>query len=346
MMLKYSLGFALVGLLAACTGGVSLGTANGPLGAGDLQDGGRADASGNPASGPYDVACTFYHRPTATAEFEEQYFNARSDQAAQKTITFSSYTFDIDLGQAADAPTDSVLSVKARDVDVVQQYRLAKNARPVDQFAGGHGFTGLVYLAQEMQYVCSTPGASVATSQSDVAPIDIACQVELRTTPGGAIEKSEVLEFTSGGTKSFTEGDYNVKATIFDDAFEGRGMFVDMWKGPATSTTYATHQLLQINRNAATINQLAGTTFTGRFALGTGTNKELSYACSSRATGSGSGGATAECGPGKPTCANGATCATTPTDSTPRCYANPCSICGGAECMILESYPAQIRCGK
>lgn len=353
MMLRKALGFSVLGLLAcaACTGGVSLGQANGPLGAGagDKDAGGGLNGNVGTPSGPYDVECTFYHRPSATAEFEEQKFTAKTDGTTQKTITFSDYTFDVDLGPAADAATDAILSVKARERDVIQQYRLAKDTRPADQFAGGHGFTGLVYLAQEMQYTCAAPGAATPPAGNEAVPFDIACQVELRTTPGGAIEKSQVLELKSGGTQTFTEGDYSVAVTIFDDAFEGRGMFVDAKKGPGDA--YATHQLLQINRNAAIVNQLAGTTFTGRFALGTGASKELSYACSARSQGGST--PTAElCGVDKQ-CPSGKACYIVPEldpSGAARCYDTNPDICTRLDCpkgcAIRESYPAQVSCAK
>lgn len=351
-MLRKILGFGVLGLLAcaACTGGVSLGQANGPLGAGNADKDGGSGLNGNVGtpSGPYDVECTFYHRPSPAAEFEEQKFTAKSDGTAQKTITFSGYTFDLDFGPATDAATDAILSVKARERDVVQQYRLAKDTRPADQFAGGHGFTGLVYLAQEMQYTCGAPGASAPPSGSEAVPFDIACQVELRATPGGAIEKSQILELKTGGTQTFTEGDYSVAVTIFDDASEGRGMFVDAKKGAGD---YATHQLLQINRNAAIANQLAGTTFTGRFAIGTGTNKELSYACSARSQGGSTPGLGELCGVDK-SCPTGSSCAIVPEldpSGAARCYAGDvCQRlnCGARGCVSRESYPAQVSCGK
>lgn len=67
----------------------------------------------------------------------------------------------------------------------------------------------------------------------------------------------------------------------FDDPFEGRSVVVGLGRGPQGSASN-TQQLFQIDRQAELVNQLAGTTFSGLVSLVSDTNKELSYACSSR----------------------------------------------------------------
>ncbi|MCW5814277.1 MAG: hypothetical protein KIT84_24835 [Labilithrix sp.] len=336
------LGFAAFAFVAACTGGVNLGATSGNLGAGAGQDAGGG--GGSTPTGPYDIECTFYHRLTASSEFEEQKVKVRSDGTVAQTVDFPNgefpYKLEVAFGPAADAASDSLLTITTPQSDVVQQYRVAKNERPSAPFFGDHGFTGLVYLQQEMQYTCGVAGAEARPSGGQAVPFDVACQVELRTTPGGAIEKSAILEVKSGGVQAFEEGDYKVIANMLDGEFEGRALVMDIFHG----TKNPSHQLLQLDRNNTIVNQLAGTTFTGRFAYGTGPNKELSYACSSRDT----GGLGPECDGNRP-CAEGYTCAfmrSLEPSGPARCWRG--DLCQNAgcpsQCNIAESYPVQVYC--
>lgn len=280
MRLHFILGMAMVGVLGAgCGGGVSLGSVPNGLGADqDGSDGGSgAGSPGNPGTGgPYDISCTMYFQP-ATSDRQES-FSVRSDASGQKTISFPGYTIDASYGPSNGAP-DSTLTIAVREAETVQSYRLSPAHSPSQEYVGDHGFTGLIYVGADVQYVCKA--SQVAPSgkpEPNGAPINIGCTVELRA--GGVVEKTETLAFTAAGTERRQLGEFGVSASLHDSAFEGRAMYISLWKPPFTEDNYSIRQLFQFDRTRTLVNPLADGTFSGRTALGS--NRDVSYTCAAR----------------------------------------------------------------
>lgn len=292
----------VVGLLAACTGNVSLGRTPGASSLGNTAaDGGGANsADGSSATGPYGITCRAFWRASGTAaDLTEQKFQFRSDaETTHQTLTFPDRTLDFDYAPATDNAAEGDLSVTVPESRSRQVYRLSKNRTPVNQFVGGFGFTGLIYAnGLDLQYICEADGAAAPTHQPIPVSMNAVCQVELRTTPGGAVERRETFEIAlplaTGQTfsKKIDYDDQHLEVIVEDDPEDARAMHVNLTRGNGTPTALFS-QLLQLDRNATLYNQLAGTTFTGRVAIGLGTEKELSCACSARSSATGSNGST------------------------------------------------------
>jgi hypothetical protein len=113
------------------------------------------------------LECTVFYRPATTAEgqaqAQERTFSLAKNRD-QERVTFA----DLELqARYADDPYEGrslVVSVIATDMErqVTQQlYQFLPDEGPHNQFAGGHGFTGLAYLyhplsAAELQYFCQS----------------------------------------------------------------------------------------------------------------------------------------------------------------------------------------------
>lgn len=289
---------SLIGLIAACQGNVSLGQA--PQ-ASTPGTGNGQQSDGSSATGPWGITCSTYWRAGGTGdELSKQTFTARSDATTSQTITYPSATIEISLAPAPDAATEALLTVNVPSQKSTQTYRISRDRRPAAQFIGDHGFTGLVYAGApasggvDLQYICEADASTPPTRGASVTPLDVLCQVELRTTPGGAVEKRSTIVYKPDVNGSPQQGetasaDFGADGAVtlqgFDDSFEGRSVIVgiatDGQAQPGASAR-GVRQLYQLDRNTALLNQLAGTTFSGRVTLITDTNKELSYACSAR----------------------------------------------------------------
>lgn len=267
----------------ACGGGVSLGSVPSGLNGGDDGGNGGAGSDGSPgAAGPYDISCTMYLQPATSNQ--EQTFTVRSDADATKTITFPGYTIDVAFSHAASTPSEGTLSISVREKGSVQRFPLSRDVAPVEQFAGGHGFTGLVYVGADVQYICKASGAPTVSGDPSgaAAPFRVGCLAEVKSTVDGKVERSETFELSRADTRTLDLGDFGLHAQIWDDAFEGRSMILSSWKKPAGQDNYTLRQLFQFDRTAPIVNHLPGNTFTGRTSLGVGTDRELTYSCDSR----------------------------------------------------------------
>ena len=278
MSFFFKLGFVVASAVAVgCSGGVSLGNVPSAL---NPDDGGagRAGADGNPggASGPYDITCTMYFQP-ATSKLEES-FTVRSDADASKTISFPGYTIDAAFAHPASAG-EGILTVSVREQKTSQRFPVSTEQSPSRDFAGDHGFTGLVYVGADVQYICKAPPAPVAAPSTKVAPFHVRCTSELKSTTTGVVEKSESFDLTAADTRTLELGDFGVRARFSDDAFDGRSMLLDAWRKPATADTHTIRQLFQLDRSLPIVNHLPGGTFTGRTVLGGDADREVSYSC-------------------------------------------------------------------
>jgi len=124
---------------------------------------GCASASGGP---PAEIACEVSYRPSVAVPIQESRTITVSPENREEAVAakFQDLSF-----QAAYTvpPTESpallvsVLSHEGRTVTSTL-YQIPREGRMVNQFSGGHGFSGLVYVyapasGAELQYNCRVP---------------------------------------------------------------------------------------------------------------------------------------------------------------------------------------------
>lgn len=271
----------VMGAIAACTGNVSLGVVPGGANDAGTPDATAAETGNANAPGTYDIECTFSFDGSKVA-YADQKFTARSDDTKQQTLPNPASNVDVSIATAPDNAAESLLTVYVHEQDAKHVYRLTKNQQPVAQFVGGHGFTGLQYLGPNLQYVCASPGARTATRSTYPQQfLAVMCQVDARSTPDGALEKSGKFwlttlpgQFSLGEFKVFDHEDMHFEAILSDDPSDVRSIKLRLSRG-----TTSLSQLFQLDRYADAENQLAGTNMSGRASIGTGTSKEISYVC-------------------------------------------------------------------
>ena len=120
------------------------------------------ESNGGPAGTiPDNVSCEVFYRPTAGAPFEESTLSLATD-GDQGASDFDDIRFQATL--LSDVGEGKSLSIAVTDLAAgaeltrqLYQFDLVQGLR--DQFIGGHGFTGLVYVfhptsGSELQYFC------------------------------------------------------------------------------------------------------------------------------------------------------------------------------------------------
>jgi hypothetical protein len=351
-MLKRLACLSLVAFVAACTGNVTLGKAPSAASPGD----GNSDGTSN--TGPYGITCKTYWRQGGTNdELQEQTFTTRSDAIASKTIGYPpsngqerapAASIDFAFAPANDGTPESLLTVKVSGQQSAQVYRLNPTRRPIGQFVGDHGFTGLLYVGgannggADLQYICSADGATPPPRGNATVPLDLLCQFEFRNAPAGAIEHRETLEYKTDPARSATfvpqektYADFGISLSVSDDPFDARAVHVG---AKTLSGEQSVAQLFQLDRNAQTFNQLAGTTISGRVSLVSAqSHKEVSYACSAR-SGANSGGP-ASCPAVADSCSASCTTASAVRyDPVRNCQEQNSSVvsCAGSEYQTLD----------
>lgn len=140
---RVTLFLALTVLLAAC---------NLPTGEGGRQPG-----------APSAIDCQVFYRSATTESFSETNVTL-SATANRESIAFEDLAFNAqyvdDLGEGQSLALSTV-DLETGEETVRQLYQFDRERGLVNQFIGGHGFTGLIYVYHpgspaEMQYFCAT----------------------------------------------------------------------------------------------------------------------------------------------------------------------------------------------
>jgi hypothetical protein len=117
---------------------------------------------GSPGA-PSAIDCQVFYRSSTAGRFSETDVTL-SATANRESVTFedlafnAQYTDDIGEGQSLAL---SVVDLETGQETARQLYQLDRQRGLVNQFVGGHGFTGLIYVYHptsqaEMQYFCAT----------------------------------------------------------------------------------------------------------------------------------------------------------------------------------------------
>lgn len=125
-----------------------------------------AGCTAAPGRLPAEVTCEASYRPSVTAPAQEsKTLRLVPEQNGDgATVKFQDLSLKaVYVVPPTEAPALSV-SVASADGKAVASslYQLQRERRTVNQFAGGHGFTGLVYVyapasEAELQYYCNVP---------------------------------------------------------------------------------------------------------------------------------------------------------------------------------------------
>lgn len=125
-----------------------------------------AACSGAPAAAPKAdrIVCTAAYRSSVQQPIEREETLSFSDQDKEAQIAFTDLVFHAAY-RAGEADHERnlrvwVTDVAASQVYLTQLYQLPVASGPVNQFVGGHGFTGLVYSyapdsPAELQFWCA-----------------------------------------------------------------------------------------------------------------------------------------------------------------------------------------------
>jgi hypothetical protein len=123
--------------------------------------------SPTPQAGASTFECTVFYRPATTAEGQaqsEETTVSLVQHGDDEIITFGDLELQARYSDDAVEGRSLVISVTAQDTErilVQQLYQFIPEAELRDQFAGGHGFTGLTYVhhptsSAELQYFCQS----------------------------------------------------------------------------------------------------------------------------------------------------------------------------------------------
>ena len=124
---------------------------------------GSAAVPGGGAAGEQ-IVCTAAYRPgVGTTQMEEQTLTLAAP-GAQESAVFADLTLQASSiqgeGEGGRALALRVTPAGSADPITAQLYQIAANTAPLNQFVGGHGFTGLTYAyhpqsGAELQFWCS-----------------------------------------------------------------------------------------------------------------------------------------------------------------------------------------------
>ncbi len=126
---------------------------------------GQVDKGSVPSPKAASISCTAAYRSNPDRQIEREESITFVDQRSEMTIIFADMVFNAAY-YAGEADNERNLRVwvspeDSDDVILTQLYQLEQNSGPINQFVGGHGFTGLNYIyhpesGAEMQYWCSS----------------------------------------------------------------------------------------------------------------------------------------------------------------------------------------------
>lgn len=110
------------------------------------------------------ITCTTAYRSDVSQGIEREQSITFGDGRAEESIQFTDLIFNAAY-YSGEADNERnlrvwVTPVDAEDVILSQLYQLPQDAGPVNQFVGGHGFTGLNYVyhptsTAELQFWCA-----------------------------------------------------------------------------------------------------------------------------------------------------------------------------------------------
>lgn len=115
------------------------------------------------AADPGSISCTFYYRPAATEEYPEHEESVVEVSANEKKSTTLG-ELELELSYSDEPPEGAYarVAVTADEKQLMASlYQFESGERPVNQFLGGHGFTGLIYLTHpteggDYQLICKS----------------------------------------------------------------------------------------------------------------------------------------------------------------------------------------------
>ena len=125
-----------------------------------------ADEPGTPASsstsGPQAFVCRAFVRPSVSVP-PEPLEEIRMSEPGDRSVSSGGFRFRVlysDDGYESPALNTYVYSESTKEVIEHSLFQFDAQKNPVNQFTGGHGFTGLHYVnapdsAAELQYFCS-----------------------------------------------------------------------------------------------------------------------------------------------------------------------------------------------
>ena len=115
------------------------------------------------AADPGSISCTLYYRPAATEaypEHEEAVVQVNANE--QKSASLGKLQLTLSYTDTAWDGASASVGVAADDLRLMSSlFQFERGERPVNQFHGGHGFTGLIYLTHpteggDYQLVCKS----------------------------------------------------------------------------------------------------------------------------------------------------------------------------------------------
>lgn len=113
------------------------------------------------AADPGSISCTFYYRPAATEEYpehEESVIEVRANE--EESTSLGELELELSYADSSVEGAYARVAVTADDKEVMASlYQFEPGERPINQFLGDHGFTGLIYLTHptgggDYQLVC------------------------------------------------------------------------------------------------------------------------------------------------------------------------------------------------
>lgn len=209
---------------------------------------GQTPAAPNPAvstSAPYDIECDVFYRPAT--DDEKHVFVTRSDASETKTFEFPGLSIRGTIAQSESVKGEIAVGLTFVDLGIEQVYYLDADAPPPAGAAGGDGFTGIVYVGSDVQYVCRTPGAIGRREERPRGPGAIVCNVEVRAVTTGAFVSSQEVRLQGFGTNRIAVEGLDIALAYprpLPEKTEGTFVTFDIWR----DDTQLTRQMFQLGR--------------------------------------------------------------------------------------------------
>jgi len=115
------------------------------------------------AADPGSISCTFYYRPAATEDYpEHEEVVVQVSANEEKSATLGELELALSYADSAIEGAYARVAITADEQEVMASlYQFEPGERPINQFIGDHGFTGLIYLTHpteggDYQLICKS----------------------------------------------------------------------------------------------------------------------------------------------------------------------------------------------
>ena len=283
---------ALLAMVAACGGlidreGASSSTSSTSSSSSSSGSSSGASSSSSSSSGgtggPYDIVCDWFVTPPPKPG-DTTTLAVRSDGNEQRGLYLNGQALAAQTLPASEPDAATFyLRAPASTTTVTYEATLLRNEAPLEQFVGGHGFSGLFYFAGQnptrSQAICRARPASPPSVSSPSAPrtkFRIACDLFHRPDwYAQTTAATPALVLDGPFAQKFGYGAMSLVATMVD-GFDGRLLRITISRG--NDEVFA--QLLQLDATMAVVNHLRGPYgLTGYIVVEHPSGEQLAYGC-------------------------------------------------------------------